>query len=152
MRAKIRELEQTVAEMAAGREKKVLLLRKQIIEEILTLKCPRCKLAFLDFDGCFALSCMGCKCGFCAYCLEDCGNDAHRHVANCRYNIAPGKGVFGDARIFERAQKERRTRLLRSFLVDQVGTDMRKQVVQALHKDLADLGIESSAMIDAGSV
>ena len=29
---------------------------------------------------------------------------------------------------------------------------MRKQVVQALHKDIADLGIESGAMLDAGSV
>ena len=41
-------------------------------------------LAFLDFEGCFALKCLSCDCGFCAYCLQNCGNDAraHEHVAN----------------------------------------------------------------------
>jgi hypothetical protein len=46
-------------------------------------------LAFLDFKGCFALKYLCCDCGFCAYCLQNCGNDAraHQHVANCPHNM-----------------------------------------------------------------
>jgi len=35
--------------------RKVLVARKHVEEEILTSKCPRCRAAFLDFDGCCAL-------------------------------------------------------------------------------------------------
>ena len=96
--------------------RKVHVARKHIIEEILTLKCPRCSLAFLNFDACFALKCNGCPCHFCAYCLKDCGDDAHGHVANCPHNIAPGKNVFADQHTFDRAQKDRKTRLLKEYM------------------------------------
>jgi len=51
-------------------------------EEVLTPKCPRahCRQAFIDFDGCNALRCHSCGCGFCAICFEDCGSDAHEHI------------------------------------------------------------------------
>lgn len=49
-------------------------------ENILTLRCPRCSRAFADFDGCNALTCPACKCGFCAICFTDCGRDAHPHI------------------------------------------------------------------------
>lgn len=41
-----------------------------ISEKILTLTCPRCGQAFVDFSGCMALTCSrtGCGCGFCAIC------------------------------------------------------------------------------------
>jgi len=45
----------------------------------LVLKCPKCAVAFIDFDGCLALTCENCKAGFCALCLENCG-DAHNHL------------------------------------------------------------------------
>ena len=54
-------------------ELKIDKTRRHIIEEILTLKCPRCEAAFVDFNGCFALTCHRCACGFCAHCLQDCG-------------------------------------------------------------------------------
>ena len=49
---------------------------------------PRSNIAFsfnlrrymVDFDGCFALNCSRCRAAFCAYCLADCGKDAHMHV------------------------------------------------------------------------
>ena len=64
--------------------------RLKIIDDIFTLKCPRCKMAFLDYDNCAwadlcetmkpaspssvskgsAISCSACKCGFCSFCLE----------------------------------------------------------------------------------
>ena len=56
--------------------------REHILQKLLTLSCPRCSQAFVDFTGCMALTCSrpGCGCGFCAICQEDCGNDAHGHV------------------------------------------------------------------------
>ena len=57
-------------------------LRMKIVDDILTLRCPRCLQAFLDFSGCFALRCSMCPCGFCGWCLKDCGSDSHSHVMN----------------------------------------------------------------------
>ena len=49
----------------------------------MTLRCPRknCRQAFTNYVGCAALTCSRatCGCGFCAYCLADCGTDAHDH-------------------------------------------------------------------------
>jgi len=139
----LQEMELQLAQVAEGQERKVLLLQRRVVEEILTLKCPRpgCMQAFFDFDGCFALTCSRCGCGFCAYCLEDCGRDAHRHVANCRHNTAPGRDLFGDKGDFDRAQLQRRTRLVNSFLANEVQADLRALVVQVLRRDLTDLGI-----------
>ena len=49
-------------------ERQAREVRNHIVNDILTLACPRCKQAFVDFDGCFALKCSraGCSCGFCA--------------------------------------------------------------------------------------
>ena len=49
------------------------------VEDELIPKCPRCKKAFIDWTGCFAVYC-GCGCSFCGHCLQDCGTDAHSHV------------------------------------------------------------------------
>jgi hypothetical protein len=143
------ELQEQLQRLAAGQEAAVLRHRKAIVNDILTLKCPRqaCRCAFIDFSGCFALTCTQCKCEFCAYCLEDCGGDAHRHVANCQYNIAPGKGVFASFHVFERAQRDRRTRLIREYLAQHVDTAMRAPLVQALARDLADLGIHVNQLL-----
>jgi hypothetical protein len=39
---------------------------RHIVDDIVTLKCPRCKTAFVDFSGCCSLYC-GCGCSFCAH-------------------------------------------------------------------------------------
>ena len=117
--------------------------RLHIIEHILCLHCPRCQQAFVDFDGCFALTCSRCKCGFCGYCLRDCENDAHRHVANCPFNIAPGRDVFASRQIFDRAQNERRGRLLREYLRKNVPDAHERQAVKAaIQRDLGDLNLK----------
>lgn len=66
---------------------------KYITDKILSLSCPRCDMVFVDFDGCCALKCNNCSCGFCAWCLTDCGRDAHSHVAKCPKK-PPGGDVF----------------------------------------------------------
>ena len=80
-------------------------VRCLIIEKVLTTACPRCGAAFLDFDGCMALTCAspGCGCGFCAVCLEDCGGDAHSHTVRCKF-ITEGNGPFASQTSFKAMQ------------------------------------------------
>ncbi len=86
--------------------------RAQIDEDILTLTCPRegCHKAFLDFDGCYALTCPGCGCGFCAACLVDCGDDAHDHCRRVH------QGYFGTVEAFHVAQRARRLAAVAAYL------------------------------------
>ena len=108
------------------------------MERLLTLKCPRCEAAFLDFNGCFALTCHRCACAFCAYCLQNCGDDAHRHVARCGRN--PSSDVFGTVEQFEASQRQRRQEMVRSYLSELEPT-LRARVVQACQQDFQDLQV-----------
>jgi len=97
-------------------QRKVLNARRHIQENILTLKCPRCAQAFLDFTGCFALTCSHCGCGFCAWCLKDCGRDAHDHVRDCGNKPRGADTFFGSFTDFEEAMKRRQRDSLRAYL------------------------------------
>jgi hypothetical protein len=101
--------------------RKVLVARTHIVDQILTLACPRpgCGQAFLDFEGCFALRCRRCPCGFCGWCLADCGNDAHAHVRQCAQRPQNADTYFGTREQFEAAQRKRQTALIRSYLAQQ---------------------------------
>jgi hypothetical protein len=47
---------------------------------------PNCRVSFLDFSGCFAVTCTNCQAGLCGYCLvgtED--EDPHQHVGRCEF-------------------------------------------------------------------
>jgi hypothetical protein len=91
--------------------------------------------------------CRLCGCGFCAYCLQDCGRDAHAHVAGCTLNKKPNRDVFGTPKDFQLAQKERRTRLLKAYLrqADLNATVVLPQLIKSLQKDLNDLEIQLTA-------
>ena len=56
-------------------ERQAAQVRLSITETILVLRYPRCKAAFTDFDGCFALTCHrnDRRAGFCAWRLQDSG-------------------------------------------------------------------------------
>ncbi|KAL6048095.1 non-specific serine/threonine protein kinase [Balamuthia mandrillaris] len=112
---------------------------RRMVEDILTLQCPRCHQAFVDFDGCFALTCSRCNAAFCAWCLQDCGRDAHRHVVGCAHNLAGGN-VFGSVEEFEEGQRRRRERKVREYL-NGLEREEREQVAAALKKELEDLNI-----------
>jgi len=93
-----------------------------IVNNILLLFCPRCGQAFHNFVGCFALKCsrQTCQAAFCAWCLTDCGNDAHAHVKQCvlnhrDYNLDGFDGYYGSVEEFETVQKKRRGALLREY-------------------------------------
>jgi len=126
-------------------QRHVRAVRNHIVEEILTLKCPRCGQAFLDFVGCFALQCSRCPCGFCAWCgVDSGGSNAHEHVRNCREK-PPGADVFfGTFEQFEAAQRRRRRRALLHFL-PRLDAQTRNAVLQEMRRDLADLGIVDAA-------
>ena len=138
------EAARIVAAQSNG-DARVAELRHHVVENILTLHCPRCNAAFLNFTGCFALTCGNCGAGFCAYCLKDCrdeDNDAHRHVGRCEHNIAPGRDVFANVDLFEKAQRRRRTRMLQVYLRGIAEPQQQADLLRACAADLRDLGMD----------
>ena len=62
------------------------LLRMQIVEDVLNIRCPRCRTVFEDFSGCFNLTCSrnDCRAQFSAHCLRDyVAFPSERHVPGC---------------------------------------------------------------------
>jgi hypothetical protein len=117
--------------------------RTYIVNSILTLQCPSCTKAFDNFDGCFALMCQdegghGCRAGFCAYCLELCGTNAHAHVGACTFNAS--RSVHGSIDRFHAVQRVRRRRIVLEYL-ETLAEPLREQVQLAIAADLHDLGI-----------
>ena len=136
--------------------------RLHILDEICMLRCPRCRTvikkinvsisqfmfvihqqAFIDFDGCCALFCSveSCKAGFCFFCLQDCGRDAHNHVLTCQKNPSLGS-FFIIASQKNVIHKESRKRAIVQYLMktcDDRG--LRSSVLHSIEKDLKDLGI-----------
>ena len=96
----------------------VAAVRQTVVEECLTMHCPRCKVAFVDFEGCMALKCgvPSCGCGFCAWCLADCGDDAHKHVAECPAKPEGADRFFGTDQQCEEAWRSLRLRLVSACL------------------------------------
>ena len=112
-------------------------LRAYVIEQIFSLACPRCGQVFMDFDGCFALTCSrpDCGCGFCAKCLKDCGKDAHGHVGRC--DMYGARGFHGD---FDKVQKVRRTALFKEFL-QKLPPAAATRLTEDCARDVEDLGL-----------
>jgi len=138
-------------------ERRLRAVRSHICERILTLACPRCGAAFAElldgdmgFTGCCALKCArpGCAAGFCAYCLEDCGDDAHAHVAQCLHS----SGTHAQRHVFEEKQRERRTRMLCLFLDQQFpggadDADARDAAVVDVAIELRDMGLDPDVFL-----
>ncbi len=72
-----------------------------------------CRVA--DFDGCFAVTCDQCLCSFCAWCLKDCGANAHPHVLVCPRNLQGG-GYYGTQEEFEASNNTRREQVIDRWL------------------------------------
>ncbi|KAG8462182.1 hypothetical protein KFE25_011632 [Diacronema lutheri] len=105
-----------------------------IVETILTLRCPRCRQAFVDFSGCFALTCsrQGCGCGFCAWCLADCGADAHKHVSACPQAGARRAGeLFGTLDEFAQHHAARKRARTEEYIDAHVRPALQQRVREA---------------------
>lgn len=141
-KTKIEELKAKLAEATGGAEQLELdKHRLKIIDDIFTLKCPRCKLAFLDYDNCSAVTCAGCKCGFCSFCLEDCGKDAHQHFYS-NGSKCPNEGgeIFTEHGKWQEIQNKRKGVLLCKYLAT-VPEELRKKVADLCAPDAKDLGV-----------
>lgn len=56
------------------------------VSDVLTLKCPSCYQAFVDFDACTCLKCSRCNSFFCGWCLRESFSsmqECQKHVVNC---------------------------------------------------------------------
>ena len=113
-------------------------LRLDIIENILTLRCPRCKCAFIDYSGCAALTCSFCNAGFCALCLKDCGGDAHAHVPGCDLN--PERSMFITYEKFNQNHSIRRQNLILNKLKNHT-PKVKDLIGKKMAKDFRDLNI-----------
>ncbi|CAE7197400.1 unnamed protein product [Symbiodinium natans] len=151
--AKIEELKDKLAKATGSSEQLELdKHRLKIIDDIFTLKCPRCKMAFLDYDNCSAITCAACKCGFCSYCLEDCGKDAHQHFYK-NGSKCPNEGgpLFIAYNLWQEFQNNRKERLLCEFLAG-LPEDVRKKVADLVSPDAKDLGIKMPEDLSAASL
>lgn len=109
---------------------------KHCQEVIFNTLCPRCHVAIQYEGDCLAMKCNNCMCGFCSFCMEDQGDDAHTHCAGCKYNslnhaIFPTKGR--EREVFAQIQQARIQRQLREYL-EKLHPDTAVQVREALKK------------------
>ena len=155
--AKDRVAEQRInAELEAGFEQRLArqreggaaqLVKEHIVDNILTMRCPRCKQAFIDYNGCMALTCSraGCGCGFCALCQEDCGGDAHPHIARgCPYaerlDVKKGEFFLSEEKFNVAASKFKAIKL-QEYLATL--TDARREdALRLCDRELRDLNID----------
>lgn len=138
--------EAAVRDAALARGERVRRMRLLIVERDLTLHCPRCAAAFVDYDACNAVACQRCQCAFCSVCLVDCGHDAHPH-----YYATHGAATIFSERAFHDANRQRRTAAVVAALRAEADAGLRAAVADALEPDLRDLGIDAAAVRrDAG--
>lgn len=119
-------------------------VRKQIQDEILTLRCPQpnCRQAFAAFDGCMAVQCSRAGCGthFCAICMTACQSsaDAHTHVRGCEY----GNGSYhASVGVIPHLQNAARAAKLRALL-QPMDRALVEGVLRSMEQDFADVGLQ----------
>lgn len=158
---RLRQLQEAAAERGEEEEEEeeevtddrvVRGFRNHIVEEVLNLKCPNCRLVFVDYDGCHAVRCesransqYGCKSYFCPICLQVFADSGatHNHI-----RTAHG---WEDS-VFNATHRARQAASVRHFLSTQVpaaaaaaaggGGDLRRRVWEELREDLLGLGID----------
>lgn len=129
-----------------AKEREAERFRVKVVDEILTLRCPNkdCRMAFFEFEGCFAVHCSSCNCNFCAWCLEYwVKGDAHGHVARCDKSLRRGE-LFGHGDHFKQSQTNWRKENVIKRLKGIVENDVRKKALDSLREDLSSLGVHIS--------
>lgn len=135
------ELKRRMEEQAASR---IAPVRNLIIDKVLTLACPRCGMAFVDFTGCLALTCSRdtCKAAFCGVCLHDGGTDAHAHVRSCEFT---NRDLFASQGQVPVLQNKWRTGRIRHILLD-LSPELKRDVLASLANELRDVGLDAQAV------
>jgi len=113
-----------------------------VVENILTLRCPRpeCGQAFVDFDGCMALTCSRCKAGICGKCFMQFGNDAHSHITRGECSMDPSQLIFANQSYIRNVQRVYRTNKLNAYLRT-LRPETASEVFRRCDKELRDLEI-----------
>ena len=126
-------LEQSMTELQKNRQ--------HVVDNILTLRCPKCSQAYHDFDGCLSLMCSKCKCHFCAKCHHRSVDSraCHDHVARCAVGGKLRFGHFATKDEIFSFQNHMRTQKLKQFMK---GRSDKFDLLHALGKDLTDLKLD----------
>ena len=136
----------SIAVAGAAPSDTVEQLRRRIVDEVLTLQCPRCGQAWNEFEACVAVKCGRCNAAFCGICMQDCGTDAHAHARTCHYVVryTQGRATMNQHNI-PLAQNDWRRFHLRRMLAstDQATAEM---VLRVLSRELQDLGLDIGGM------
>ena len=108
-----------------------------ITNGVLSLSCPRCSMVYTDFTGCCALKCHSSGCGFCAWCLEDCGSDAHSHVARCSAKPVGADTFFANESKINSAMVSLRTKKFIHYWknLDEISKNMLKNRIEPILTD-----------------
>eukprot|EP00042_Codosiga_hollandica_P055477 m.778823 g.778823 ORF g.778823 m.778823 type:complete len:722 (-) comp59124_c0_seq3:3874-6039(-) len=126
-------------------ELEIRTVRKHISDEILTLKCPTCNKAFLDFTGCWALQCSSCPTYFCGWCFKPGPGSraAHECAATCGIPFASPTSryhVDNALVVFERHHLGRRSRELTTYL-GTLRSEIQTAVLPQIEPLLKELGL-----------
>ena len=137
------EAEMKRREQLSAIERQAADARRHLLDDIMTLKCPKCQAAFVDFDGCFALTCAGagCGCQFCAWCLKagKDGRSAHLCAAECgRRNGA--NGYYGTKELFDTFHDKRKRKAAEEYLLT-LADDVRREVMVQCRGELDAMGL-----------
>ena len=65
-------------------EDRVFAIESDVLDGIMTSRCPHCATPFADFSGCAALQCSSCQKYFCGLCGSPTPDDGHAHVLDCQ--------------------------------------------------------------------
>jgi hypothetical protein len=125
-------------------------LRTQIVSAHLPLRCPRCSNVFDDaYDGCDALTCDRCGAGFCGLCLQDCGDDAHKHVASANHANAPhALRVHAPTEAKRHLHAALRRDAVAAAVAElSVANDVKRDLIEAMRKDLTDLRVDVAEVL-----
>ena len=112
---------------------KLFRIEKEIIGEIIAIKCPRCTRKYADFDACAALTCH-CGAHFCALCNAGPFNDdesCHAHVESCPDRPAGmTDSLFVENAIWRSHVADRQQRQVRQYLASSDLTeDLKKRLL-----------------------
>lgn len=115
-----------------------------VLQNILTIRCPGCRAAFVDFDGCFSVTCR-CGCCFCGWCFAR-FPDAHAHVLTCQYSLQPGNH-HGTQEQFNDSCRKRQLRDAKQYFNSVVPANARAAVLDATLTSFSELAIPVAELV-----
>jgi hypothetical protein len=134
------------------KENNLEIIKKEL-DNLTTLKCPNCSLAFIDFEGCLALTCHFCKTEFCGLCLKihlwPCV-DGHEMVLSHKFNYHD-KLKYGINGVFMNMDKWNNiwsNKIKLDILTEYFCISLRKEIVWENYNDIKIYIIKNNLLSD----